>query len=70
VPAAWLIEQAGFQKGYTFGAAGLSAKHTLAIVNRGGATASEILALAAKISDAVHEKFGIQLEMEPVMLGF
>lgn len=70
VPAAWLIEQAGFHKGYTYGATGLSAKHTLAIVNRGGAKAAEILALAAKISEAVQERFGIRLEMEPVMLGF
>jgi UDP-N-acetylmuramate dehydrogenase len=70
IPAAWLIEQAGFRKGYRVGAAGISSKHSLALINRGGASATEILALATKISDAVQERFGIQLEMEPVMLGF
>jgi UDP-N-acetylmuramate dehydrogenase len=70
IPAAWLIEQAGFQKGYRLGAAGISSKHTLALINRGGANADEILALASRISLAVQERFSIQLEMEPVMLGF
>jgi UDP-N-acetylmuramate dehydrogenase len=70
IPAAWLIEQAGFPKGYTLGAAGISSRHTLALINRGGAKAEEILALAQKIAAAVQENFGIQLEMEPVMLGF
>jgi UDP-N-acetylmuramate dehydrogenase len=70
IPAAWLIEQAGFQKGYTLGAAGISSRHTLALVNRGGATAAEILALAGKILAAVKERFGIRLEMEPEMVGF
>ena len=70
IPAAWLIEQAGFRRGYTFGAAGISTRHTLALINRGDATAEEILALAQKISAAVEERFGIRLEMEPVMLGF
>jgi UDP-N-acetylmuramate dehydrogenase len=70
VPAAWLIEQAGFQKGYRLGAAGISSRHTLALVNRGGATAEEILALADRIAVAVEDRFGIRLEMEPVMVGF
>ena len=70
IPAAWLIEKAGFAKGYSLGRAAISAKHTLAIVNLGGATAAEILALADKIGSAVSGRFGIQLEMEPVMLGF
>jgi UDP-N-acetylmuramate dehydrogenase len=70
VPAAWLIEQAGFSKGYTLGAVGVSRRHTLALINRGGATASDILALADQINSAVAERFGITLEMEPVMLGF
>ena len=70
LPAAWLIEKAGFAKGYSLGRAAISAKHTLAIVNLGGATAAEILALADKIGSAVSGRFGIQLEMEPVMLGF
>jgi UDP-N-acetylmuramate dehydrogenase len=70
IPAAWLIEQAGFPKGYTLGAAGISSRHTLALINRGGAKAEEILALATRISAVVQESFGIRLEMEPVMLGF
>jgi UDP-N-acetylmuramate dehydrogenase len=69
-PAAWLIEQAGFAKGYALGAAAISSRHTLALVNRGGASAAEILALAGQITAAVEERFGIRLEMEPVMLGF
>lgn len=70
VPAAWLIEHAGFQKGYRLGAAGISSRHTLALINCGGATAEEILALARQIREVVQERFGIDLEMEPVMLGF
>lgn len=75
VPAAWLIEQAGFSKGYRLGGAAISSRHTLALTNRGqdgrgGASAAEILALAEKISASVEERFGIQLEMEPVKLGF
>jgi UDP-N-acetylmuramate dehydrogenase len=75
VPAAWLIEQAGFSKGFAMGAAGISSRHTLALVNRGpdgrgGATAAEILALAGRIADSVEARFGIRLEMEPVLVGF
>jgi UDP-N-acetylmuramate dehydrogenase len=70
IPAAWLIEQAGFKKGYALGAAGISSRHTLALVNRGGATAKEIVALADRIVAGVEERFGIRLEMEPVRLGF
>jgi UDP-N-acetylmuramate dehydrogenase len=70
VPAAWLIEQAGFTKGYALGAAGISSRHTLALLNRGGATATEVLALASQIAAAVEARFGIHLEMEPVMVGF
>ncbi len=70
LPAAWLIEQAGFTKGYTRGAAGVSSRHTLALVNRGGAKAADILALAEEIRSAVEHRFGIHLEMEPVLLGF
>lgn len=68
--AAWLIEHAGFHKGYAHGAAGLSTRHTLALVNRGGATAADILALAAQIQTAVQDRFGVTLEREPVLLGF
>jgi UDP-N-acetylmuramate dehydrogenase len=70
VPAAWLIEQSGFAKGFSAGAAGISSRHTLALVNLGGASAVEILALARQIATAVEERFGIRLEMEPVLLGF
>ncbi len=70
IPAAWLIEQAGFAKGYALGRAAISSRHTLALTNRGGATAAEILALAEKISAAVEARFGIRLEMEPVLVGF
>jgi len=69
LPAAWLIEKAGFTKGYALGRAGISTKHTLALVNRGGATAAEIVALARQIRETVSQQFEIQLEMEPVMLG-
>ena len=69
VPAAWLIEQAGFAKGYALGAAGVSSRHTLALVNLGGACAAEVLALSAEINNAVEARFGIRLEMEPVMVG-
>jgi UDP-N-acetylmuramate dehydrogenase len=70
VPAAWLIEQAGFAKGFRLGRAGISSRHTLALVNLGGAGAAEILALADQIAGAVEKRFGIRLEMEPVLVGF
>ena len=70
LPAAWLIEQAGFSKGFALGAAGISSRHTLALINRGGATAAEICALADRIAEAVQGRFGIRLEMEPVRVGF
>jgi UDP-N-acetylmuramate dehydrogenase len=66
--AAWLIERAGFTKGHTAGRAGISKKHALALVNRGGATAQELLALARQIQDGVREKLGVQLEPEPVIV--
>jgi len=70
VPAAWLIEQAGFGKGFVRGHAGISARHTLALINRGEASAAEVLALASEISSAVDARFGVRLEKEPVLLGF
>ncbi len=70
LPAAWLIEQAGFKKGFVRGRAGLSTRHTLALINRGGATADDIVTLANEIRVAVDSRFGVHLEMEPVMLGF
>jgi UDP-N-acetylmuramate dehydrogenase len=69
IPAAWLIEQAGYAKGYALGAAGISSRHTLALINRGGATAKEILTLAEEIRGAVACRFDIHLEMEPVFVG-
>lgn len=70
IPAAWLIEQAGFAKGVALGGAGISSRHTLALINRGSATAREVLALAEEIKAAVQMRFGIALEMEPVLVGF
>jgi UDP-N-acetylmuramate dehydrogenase len=67
--AAWLIERAGFGKGYGEGAARLSSKHTLALTNRGGATTAELLALAREIRDGVEQRFGIRLVNEPVLVG-
>lgn len=68
--AAWLIERAGFSKGYSLGAVGLSTKHTLALVNKGGATAEDVLRLAEQIQDRVEDKFGFRLVPEPVFMGF
>jgi len=70
VSAAWLVEHAGFAKGYARGRVGISRKHALAIVNRGGATAAEIVALKDEIQTRVFEEFGIRLEPEPVFVGF
>ena len=70
IPAAWLVEHAGFAKGYTKGAAAISRKHALAIVNRGGATAADIVALQEEIQRRVLETFGIALSPEPVFVGF
>ena len=67
--AAWLIEHAGFAKGYGTPPATLSTKHTLALTNRGGATASDILALAARVRDGVRDRFGVTLVPEPVLVG-
>jgi UDP-N-acetylmuramate dehydrogenase len=70
IPAAWLIEKAGFSKGYILGNAGLSANHSLAIINRGDARSDDIIALKELIRSAVFEKFGVDLVPEPVLLGF
>ncbi len=70
VPAAWLIEHAGFAKGFAHGRAAISSRHTLALTNRGGATAAEVMALAEKIGAAVEARFGLRLEREPVLVGF
>nr|WP_238993342.1 UDP-N-acetylmuramate dehydrogenase [Nocardioides caldifontis] len=67
--AAWLIERAGFTKGYGDGQVRLSTKHTLALTNRGGGTTEELLALAASVRDGVRDRFGITLVPEPVLVG-
>jgi UDP-N-acetylmuramate dehydrogenase len=70
IPAAWLIERSGFIKGYGApGGARVSAKHTLALVNAGGATTADLLALAREIGAGVRAAFGVALEPEPVMVG-
>jgi UDP-N-acetylmuramate dehydrogenase len=68
--AAWLIEHAGFHKGFVHGNVGLSSKHTLAVINRGGGTAREVLELVAMIQLQVREKFGIEIQPEPNFIGF
>ncbi len=69
LPAAWLLERAGFVKGFAMGNTGISSKHTLAIINRGGAIAAEIFALRDTIQAKVKALFGVELEQEPVQLG-
>ncbi|WP_437754606.1 UDP-N-acetylmuramate dehydrogenase [Sorangium sp. So ce1389] len=68
--AAWLIERAGFAKGTRHGAAGISTRHTLALVNRGGATAAELLDLARRVRSGVLDRFGVALTPEPDLVGF
>jgi UDP-N-acetylmuramate dehydrogenase len=70
IPAAWLVEQSGFTKGYTRGPVGISRRHALAIINRGGAKATDIIALKNDIQRAVSDQFGIELTPEPVFVGF
>jgi UDP-N-acetylmuramate dehydrogenase len=68
--AGWLIEQAGFARGWGVGPAGLSERHALAIVNRGGATAADIIRVAATVRRGVRDAFGVTLVPEPVFAGF
>ena len=70
IPAAWLVEHAGFHKGYAKGAVGISRRHALAIVNRGGATAAEVVAFKEEIQRRVRDEFGIELQTEPAFVGF
>jgi UDP-N-acetylmuramate dehydrogenase len=70
VSAAWLVERSGFTKGFGFGRVGISTRHALAIINRGGATAADVLALKEQIQHRVEEIWGVHLEPEPVMVGF
>lgn len=70
VSAAWLVERSGFSKGYSSGRVGISRKHALALVNRGEATAADIVTLKEQIQQRVEEIWGIHLEPEPVFVGF
>lgn len=68
--AAWLIEQSGFKKGFALGRAGISSKHTLALINRtGDASCADLLRLRDLIALTVEQRFGVTLEQEPVLLG-
>jgi UDP-N-acetylmuramate dehydrogenase len=67
--AAWLIERSGFGRGHGDGPAGISTKHTLALINRGGATTAELMKLAHEIAAAVKAAFGVDLHPEPVLVG-
>jgi UDP-N-acetylmuramate dehydrogenase len=67
--AAWLIEQAGFGKGYGAGPVRISGKHTLALTHRGGGTAADLVALAREIRDGVADRFGVRLRPEPRLVG-
>ena len=67
VPAAWLVEQAGFPRGFRRGGVGISARHALALIN-GGGTTRELLELATEIQGRVDERFGLRLEIEPVVV--
>jgi UDP-N-acetylmuramate dehydrogenase len=69
IAAAWLVERAGFARGWTAGRVGVSRKHALALVNRGGATTHELLGVARIIRDGVRARFGVELEPEPVFVG-
>jgi len=68
--AAWLIEHAGFHKGFVHGNVGLSSKHTLAVINRGGGTAREVLELVRMVQDRVRAAFGVEIHPEPNFIGF
>jgi UDP-N-acetylmuramate dehydrogenase len=68
--AAWLVERAGFFRGFSSGRAGISSKHCLALVNRGGASAQEIVDLMRAIQERVRSVFEIELQPEPVFVGF
>ena len=67
--AGWLIERAGFYRGFGDGRVGISTKHALALVNRGGTTTTELIALARRIRDQVRESFGVTLQPEPTLVG-
>ena len=67
--AAWLIERAGFGKGAFDGPVGISSKHSLALVNRGGGTTADLRRVAAAVREGVRDRFGVELVPEPVFVG-
>jgi UDP-N-acetylmuramate dehydrogenase len=67
--AAWLLERAGFARGGFEGPAGISSKHVLALVNRGGATTADLLRVARAVRDGVRDRLGVELVPEPVIVG-
>nr|WP_172890869.1 UDP-N-acetylmuramate dehydrogenase [Actinoplanes derwentensis] len=69
IPAAWLIEHAGFPKGFAGDRVAISGKHTLALTNRGGGTTTALLDLARVIRDGVRARFGVELHPEPVLIN-
>jgi UDP-N-acetylmuramate dehydrogenase len=69
VPAGWLVEHAGFQKGYGQGRVGVSSKHALALVHRGHGTTRELIDLAREIQEGVKARLGVELQPEPVLVG-
>jgi len=70
ISAAWLVERSGFAKGYTLGEAAISKKHALAIVNRGNASAADVVALKEQIQEKVLKDWNVELQPEPVFVGF
>jgi len=68
--AAWLIEHSGFHKGFVHGNVGLSSKHTLAVINRGGGSAREVIELVRRVQEGVREAFGVEIHPEPNFIGF
>ena len=70
VSAAWLVEHSGFAKGFGSERVGISAKHALALINRGGATAADVISLKEQIQQRVQEIWDIRLDPEPVLVGF
>ena len=70
IPAAWLIENGGFGKGFKLGSVGISTNHSLALINRGGATAGEMITLKNEIQARIKEIFDIELQLEPIFVGF
>ncbi|MGK5679469.1 UDP-N-acetylmuramate dehydrogenase [Actinoplanes sp. URMC 104] len=69
IPAAWLIERAGFPKGFAGAGVAISSKHTLALTNRGTGTTGALLDLARTVRDGVRERFGVELHPEPVLVN-